>query len=92
MVCPHFSPDYILLADLDPRNRPAGETSELIQEGLLRGGFLAINIEIIPDPTTAIDRLFSKAETGDLLVINPDELEPVMNQIMDRYRQMVTQI
>ena len=84
--------DYILLADLDPRNRPQGETPKLVQEGLLKGGFPATNIEIISDPTKAIDYLFSKAETGDLLVINPDELEPVMNQIMERYRQIVTQI
>ncbi|MBC8317862.1 MAG: cyanophycin synthetase, partial [Desulfobulbaceae bacterium] len=84
--------DYILLADLDPRNRPQGETPKLVQEGLLKGGFPATNIEIISDPTKAIDYLFSKAETGDLLVINPDELEPVMNQIMERYRQMVTHL
>ena len=30
--------DYILLADFDPRNRPIGETPELVREGLIKGG------------------------------------------------------
>ncbi len=84
--------DYIILADFDPRNRPFGETPQLVHEGLIKGGFQENNIEIVPEPDKAVDYLFSKAETGDLLVIQPDELEPVMSQIMERYRQMVTHI
>ena len=82
--------DYIILADFDPRNRPIGETSELVREGLIKGGFQEGNIEIVPEPDKAVDYIFSKAETGDLLVIQPDELEPIMSQIMERYRQIVT--
>ncbi len=81
--------DYIVLADFDPRSRPAGETPKLVRKGLIQGGFPEKNIEIIPEPDTAVDRLFLKAETGDLLVIQPDEIEPVMGQIMERYRQML---
>jgi cyanophycin synthetase len=81
--------DYILLADFDPRNRPVGETSELVREGLIKGGFEESNIEIVPDIENAVDYLFSKVETGDLLVIQPDELEPIMSQIMERYRQFL---
>jgi cyanophycin synthetase len=81
--------DYIILADFDPRNRPIGETSELVHEGLINGGFQDENIEIVPEPDKAVDYIFSKAETGDLLVIQPDELEPVMSQIMERYRQFL---
>ena len=84
--------DYIILADFDPRNRPVGETPQLVHEGLIKGGFQENNIEIVPEPDKALDYLFSKAQTGDLLVIQPDELEPVMSQIMERYRQMVTHI
>ncbi len=84
--------DYIVLADFDPRDRPMGETSELVHKGLIQEGFKEENIEIASDPDKAVDRLFSKAETGDLLVIQPDELEPIMSQIMERYRQMVTNI
>jgi cyanophycin synthetase len=81
--------DFILLADFDPRNRPIGETSELVREGLIKGGFQEENIEIVPELDKAVDYLFSKAETGDILVIQPDELEPIMSQIMERYRQFL---
>ena len=81
--------DYILLADFDPRNRPLGETPALVREGLIRGGFPDENIEIIPDQDKAVEYLFSKVETGDLLVVQPDELEPIMSQIMERYRQFL---
>nr|MBC8555082.1 cyanophycin synthetase [Candidatus Brocadiales bacterium] len=84
--------DYIVLTDFDPRNRPLGETTELVREGLIKGGFQEGNIDIVPEPGTAVDYLFSKAEKGDLLVINPDELEPVMSQIIERQRKIVTLI
>jgi cyanophycin synthetase len=69
-----------------------GETPELVYEGLILGGFQADQIEIVDDPDKAVDYLFSKVEPGDLLVIQPDELEPVMSQIMERHTQMLTQI
>ncbi len=84
--------DYIILADYDPRDRPAGETSKLVYEGLIKGGFQKENIEIVSEPDKAVDLIFSRAKTGDLLVIQPDELEPVMGQIMERYRKMLARI
>lgn len=81
--------DYIMLTDFDPRSRPFGETPKLVYEGLIKGGFSKKNIEIIQDPDKAVDYIFSKVKAGDLLVIQPDELEPVMGQIMQKYRQMV---
>ena len=84
--------DYIILADFDPRNRPMGETPGLVYKGLIEGGFQEEKIEIVAKPEKAVDYIFSKAEEGDLLVIQPDELEPVMSQIMERYRQMVARI
>ncbi|MEX1299208.1 MAG: cyanophycin synthetase [Desulfotignum sp.] len=84
--------DHIILTDFDPRHRPAGETQDLVYEGLIQGGFPQNRIEIVPEPDKAVDYIFSKAQPGDLLVIQPDELEPVMGQIMTRYRQMVTHL
>ncbi len=84
--------DYIILTDFDPRHRPAGETQHLVHEGLIQGGLLENRIEIIPEPDKAVDYIFSKAQAGDLLVIQPNDLEPVMGQIMNRYRQMVTHL
>ena len=82
--------DYILLTDFDPRGRPIGETPDLVYKGLIQGGLKKEDIEIVPDPKTAVDTLFSKAEQGDLLVIQPDELEPVMGQVLEKYRKIVT--
>jgi cyanophycin synthetase len=61
----------------------------LVQEGLISGGFQENMIEIIPNIDQAIDRIFAIADSGDLLVIQPDELEPIMSQIIERYRQQV---
>lgn len=81
--------DRILLTDFDPRQRPIGETSKLVHQGLIKAGFKPENIEIIADQDKAVDILFSKAQTGDLLVIHPDNLEPIMSQIMQRHRHML---
>lgn len=84
--------DYVILTDFDPRHRPAGETQRIVHEGLIQGGLQENQIKIVPEPDKAVDYIFSKARTGDLLVIQPDELDPVMSQIMERYRQMATRI
>lgn len=81
--------DYILLTDFDPRNRPIGETTALVYEGLIQGGLKKENIEIVPEPDKAVDTIFSRAQQGDLLVIQPDDLELVMSQILKKYREMV---
>lgn len=81
--------DFILLADFDPRNRPLGETPELVRQGLIKGGLQKENIEIVLEMDKAVDCLFSKAETGDFLVIQPADLEPIMSQIVERYRQFL---
>ena len=84
--------DYILLTDFDPRDRVRGETTELVRQGLIEAGFNTANIEIIAESCEAVDAIFSKVEVGDLLVIQPDELEPVMSQIQERYLNIVTQM
>lgn len=84
--------DYILLADFDPRNRPIGETPKLVYEGLIQGGFKKENIEIIQEQDKAVDTIFARAQQGDLLVIQPDELEPVMSQILEKYRKLYTDL
>ncbi len=82
--------DHILLTDFDPRERTIGETPELVRQGLIAAGFNETNIEIIAEPSEAVDAIFSKVQMGDLVVIQPDELEPVMSQIQARYLQVVT--
>jgi cyanophycin synthetase len=81
--------DYVLVADFDPRHRSVGETPALVRKGLLEGGLAEEQIEIVLGLDKAVERLFAQARMGDLLVIQPDELEPIMGQIMERYRQFL---
>ncbi len=80
--------DYIVLADYDPRQRPFGETPKLVYQGLIEAGFYEGHIEIFPYPDKAVDYAFSKVIDGDILVIQPDELEPVMSQVIERYKNI----
>ena len=82
--------DYVVLADLDPRERPEGETLSLMREGLIKGGLSKTKIELVTDPKNAVNEIFSRVELGDLLVIHPAELESVMNQVLVRYRDLVS--
>ena len=84
--------DQIILTDFDPRHRPLGETSKLVREGLLKRGFIGDNIEIVHESDRAVDHLFLKAKSGDLLVIQINELEPIMSQIKERYFKKVTHV
>lgn len=77
--------DMIVLTDYDPRDRLPGETTNLVQQGLLKGGFKKNQIDIVEDPSKALDQLFTKAEIGDLLVIQIDDLEPIMSQIKEKH-------
>jgi cyanophycin synthetase len=78
-----------LVYDFDPRGRDPRETTALVRQGLLEAGFDKNNIEIIAENSDAIDAIFSKATPGDLLVIQPDALEPVMSQIQARYLKIL---
>lgn len=82
--------DYIILTDFDPRNRPMGETQKIVYEGLIQSGFQENHIEIVSNPEKAVDYVFSLVQKGDLLVIQPDSLEPVMSQIMERHLKIET--
>lgn len=81
--------DYIFIADFDPRNRPKGETQKLVKKGLLLGGFKEKNIEYIVELGQAIDKIFSMVKPGDFLLIQPDQLEPIMGQISELYRKFL---
>lgn len=83
--------DYIILTDFDPRKRPSGETVELVKKGLLKGGLKEAQIEVFTkNPEATLNHVFSKVEKGDLLVIQVDELEPVMTEVKKRHLENVT--
>ncbi|HAH49585.1 cyanophycin synthetase [Gimesia sp.] len=70
--------DHIILADIDPRNRVLGETPELVKSGALKTGFSEMETEFIIDPLQAIDCAFSIVHPGDLIMVQVDEVAPML--------------
>ena len=81
--------DHIILADIDPRNRVLGETPELVKSGALETGFSEMEIEIIIDPLKAIDRAFSIVQPGDLIMVQVDEVAPMLKHVMQHFKNNV---
>ncbi|MDA1015305.1 MAG: cyanophycin synthetase [Planctomycetota bacterium] len=81
--------DHLILADIDPRGRANGETPGLVRAGALATGFPAASIEIIPAAMEAIDHAFSIIRPGDLLVIQVDEVAPILGRVMEHFKQVV---
>ena len=81
--------DHIVVADADPRQRQHGETPELVRAGALEAGCPADNIDIVLDPLEAIDRAFALVRSGDLIVVQVDEVEPMFNRVMEHFDRLV---
>jgi cyanophycin synthetase len=81
--------DHLILADADPRARAPGETPDLVRAGALETGFSETSVEIVTDPLKAIDRAFSLVQPGDLLVIQVDEVDPMLGRVMEHFEQIV---
>ncbi len=80
--------DHIIVTDADPRGRPPGETSQLVRSGVLDTGFAAQEIEIINDPVKALAHAFAIVQPGDLIVVQADEVEPVLQSVMAHFERI----
>lgn len=83
--------DYVIVADPDPRTRVSGETANLVRLGSLETGFPEASVEIVLDPLEAIDRGFSVVQPGDLLVIQVDEVDPMLGRVMEHFERVVSE-
>lgn len=81
--------DHLILADIDPRGRVSGETADLVRTGALATGFPETNVEIVLDAMDAIDHAFSVIQPGDLMVIQVDEVAPMLGRVMEHFKQHV---
>jgi cyanophycin synthetase len=81
--------DHLIIADVDPRTRRAGETPDLVRIGAIGTGFPETNVEIVNAPLEAIDRAFSVVSAGDLLVIQVDEVDPMLGRVMEHFERIV---
>ncbi len=81
--------DHIIVTDADPRHRSPGETPVLVQTGALEKGVAEQDVEIVDDPIDAIDRAFSIVESGDLIVVQVDDVKPMLNRVMAHFERIV---
>lgn len=81
--------DHIVVADADPRHREVGETARLVKEGAIEGGCPEDRVEIVLDPLEAIDRAFEVVTPGDLIVVQVDEVEPMLRRVMAHHKRKV---
>ena len=81
--------DHIIVADVDPRHRAPGETPGLVLSGAIDMGFAGERVEIVLDPLEAIDRAFAVVEEGDLIVVQVDEVEPMLKRVMVHFERLV---
>jgi cyanophycin synthetase len=81
--------DYLVITDADPRHRRPGETPSLVLAGALDKGFASDRAEVINDPIQAIDRAISIVQSGDLIVVQVDEVEPMLKRVMEHFDRIV---
>jgi cyanophycin synthetase len=75
--------DKIVITDSDPRNRPLGETAEILKKGILEIGFPPENMTINLDPRKATIEALDLAKTGDLVVLQADNFGEVLEDVME---------
>jgi cyanophycin synthetase len=81
--------DHLIVADVDPRQRNPGETPGLVRAGALEQGLGEENVEVVNDPIEAIDRAFSIVRSGDLIVVQVDEVRPMLARVMEHFERIV---
>jgi cyanophycin synthetase len=80
--------DYIIINDSDPRKRPRGETAKLVEEGILSTGFSEKKYCIIQDEREATNKALSMAESGDLVVIQANDIRRVISDVLE-FKEMI---
>jgi len=84
--------DEIILTEEDPRSRKPGETSDLVRRGALEKGFPVERVHVVDEPLAAVDRAFSLVARDDIMVIQIDEVKPMLSHVMGHYqRHMMTE-
>jgi cyanophycin synthetase len=73
--------DRIVVTDTDPRDRPSGETAELVKKGILESGFPEKNVSVILDSREATITALGMAEQGDLVVLQADFFDQVIEDV-----------
>ena len=81
--------DHLIVTDADQRQRGTGETPVLVRAGALENGFAEDKVEVVNDPIEALDHAFSVVRSGDLIVIQVDEVAPMLKRVMEHFERIV---
>lgn len=81
--------DHIVLCDSDPRQRAAGETAQIVKEGLLQGGFTPEMITVVNDEKEATKIALEMAKKGDLVLLQADDIAQVIKDTLE-YKAKLT--
>jgi len=73
--------DRVVINDADPRYRKPGETAELVKKGVLEAGLPEERVKIVLEESESIDAGFEMAKENDLLVVQPCEIQDVIDHI-----------
>ena len=73
----------LIIKDSDPRNRPLGETAEIMKSGALGAGFPGKKLRVILDEQEAIEAAFADARLGDFVVIQPDDIAGTIQLLLE---------
>ncbi|MEN1758877.1 cyanophycin synthetase [Anoxynatronum sibiricum] len=74
--------DHIVLCDSDPRGRTVGETAQIVNEGLLEGGFTPEMVTLVTDEKEATKVSLEMAKPGDLVVLQADNIAQVIKDVL----------
>ncbi len=79
--------DRVVINDSDPRYRKVGETAEFVKEGVLETGLPEDRVEVVIKEIESIERGFEIAEKGDLLVVQPYDIQKVIDHIESKKKE-----
>jgi cyanophycin synthetase len=73
----------LIIKDSDPRDRPLGETAEIMRTAALGAGLPEERLRVILDEQEAIKAAFGLAVPGDLVVIQPDDIHGTIRMLLE---------
>ena len=79
--------DHIIVAEVDPRGRSHGESPFLVRSGAMENGHPEAAIEVVMDALKAVDRAFEIVRPGDLIVVQVDQVAPMLDHIMEHFTE-----
>jgi len=73
----------LIFKDSDHRGRPLGETAEIMKAAALEAGMPEKKLRVVHDEREAIQAAFAMARPGDLVVIQPDDIQGTIALLLE---------